>query len=175
MYNCNMFRYTSSSPNKSAETQKTKPNKLKSRATAFGQHYRYVVCFEQRCLQEQPDCHTDKHKLVMVMLRIHTICIGTENKRPDGKPFPPVHNFKTDFKIHRKSRRLSSSAGSGQGLVAESCRYTGKEFRDESGQGQGILSLTHPCTPDIAAHPAFPGIRRPGRSVVHSSPIYHRS
>jgi hypothetical protein len=26
-----------------------------------------------------------------------------------------------------------------------------------------------------AAHPAFPGVRRPGRSVAHSSPIYHRS
>ena len=62
------------------------------------------------------------------MLSIHTIYIGTENKRTDGKPIPAVHNFKTDFKINRKSRRLSSSAGSGQGLVAESCRYTGKEI-----------------------------------------------
>jgi hypothetical protein len=64
----------------------------------------------------------------MLKLNIHTIYLGTASKRPDGKPILAVHNFKTDFKINRKSRRLSSSAGSGQGLEAESCRYMGKEI-----------------------------------------------
>ena len=64
----------------------------------------------------------------MLMLNIHTIYIETDSKRPDGKPTQAVHNFKTDFKINRKSRRLTSSAESGQGLVAESCRYKGKEI-----------------------------------------------
>jgi hypothetical protein len=62
------------------------------------------------------------------MLNIHTVYLGTESKRTDGKPTPTVHNFKTDFKINRKSGVRSSSAGSGQSLVAEFCRYKGKEI-----------------------------------------------
>jgi hypothetical protein len=42
----------------------------------------------------------------MMIVNIHTLYIGTESKRPDGNPIPAAHNFKTDFKIDRKSRRL---------------------------------------------------------------------
>jgi hypothetical protein len=50
----------------------------------------------------------DKYKLAMQIVNIHIIYMGTESKRPDGKPIPAVHNFKTDLNIHRESGCRSS-------------------------------------------------------------------